>query len=184
MTHPLAAALVLQLHNLAGAPPVVVAAAASETTRLYAAIGVDVAWRTGAPSEDGSEAAIRVIVLPRETGDLQRTADAVMGAVVPRGSRASVAYIFYRRVRTEAERNGASIVQVLACAIAHELGHLLMPEAGHSSIGLMRARWCRDDFTRADQGQLRFSTDEIALIRSRVDEAARRRNEATPEPEP
>jgi hypothetical protein len=40
-----------------------------------------------------------------------------------------------------------------------------MPEQGHSQEGLMRARWGRDDFNRADQGRLRFSADEAARIR-------------------
>ena len=56
---------------------------------------------------------------------------------------------------------------MLACAIAHELGHLLLPTAGHSDLGLMRAWWDRDDFGRAERGQLRFSAEEAALLRGR-----------------
>ena len=32
----------------------------------------------------------------------------------------------------------------------------------------MRACWARDDFDRAEQGQLRFSTEQAALIRARA----------------
>mgnify|MGYP003693812985 CR=1 FL=1 len=48
---------------------------------------------------------------------------------------------------------------VLACAIAHEIGHLLLPgrvAARPLGAGLMRPCWDRDDFRRADMGQLRF----------------------------
>ena len=62
----------------------------------------------------------------------------------------------------------ASTIQVLACAIAHEIGHLLMPGVQHSADGLMRARWGRDDVSRADQGRLRFSAAQVALIRARA----------------
>jgi len=166
MTHILAAALVLQLHDFAGVPSSVAADAASEVTRLYAAVGVSTIWRAAAPSDDRSDV-IRVIVLPYETGILSRRADTVMGAAVSTPGSTRLAYVYYRRVRAEAERHGASISQVLACAIAHEIGHLLMPEAGHSPAGLMRARWQRDDFARANQGQMRFSADQIALIAAR-----------------
>jgi hypothetical protein len=40
MTHLLAAALVLQITNVSGAPPAIVHAAQDEVTRLYAEIGV------------------------------------------------------------------------------------------------------------------------------------------------
>jgi hypothetical protein len=167
MTHILAAALVLQLHNLAGAPPSVVGSAASEVTQLYADIGVRLVWRD-APSADAGSEVIRVILLPDETGDLHHAADTVMGAAVSISGRTHVAYVFYRRVRTEADRYATSTIQLLACAMAHEIGHLLMPRVPHSAAGLMRARWCRDDFSRADQGQLRFSAEQIALIRARL----------------
>jgi hypothetical protein len=167
MPHILAAALVLQLHNFAGAPPSIVAAAAAEVTRLYADTGVAFEWRDAPPSSDGADL-IRVILLPYETGDLHRAADTVMGAAVSTGNRSRVAYVYYRRVRSEADRYGTSTIQVLACAMAHEIGHLLMPQERHSAAGLMRARWYRDDFARADQGQLRFSPEQIALIRIRA----------------
>ena len=48
---------------------------------------------------------------------------------------------------------------ILASAIAHEVGHLLLPDGRHSPEGLMRACWTRDDFHRANQGQLRFSNE-------------------------
>src|SRR5262249_57784550 len=135
MTHILAAALVLQLHNLAGAPPAVIAGAASEMTRLYTAIGVAIEWRDATLPIVGSDA-IRVIVLPYETGDLRRAGDTVMGAAVATADRTGVAYVFYRRVRSEADRYATSPIQVLACAMAHEIGHLLMPRAGHSPTAL------------------------------------------------
>ena len=44
-------ALVLQLHNVAGAPPAIVDQAKRELTRVYESIGVPVEWdRSGRPS--------------------------------------------------------------------------------------------------------------------------------------
>ena len=165
MTHILAAALILQLNNLAGAPPPVVFAAAAEVARMYTAIGVPIAWGDARTASDRD--LVRVIVLPFETGDLRSAPDTVMGAAVVVGDGTRVAYVYYRRVRSEAERYGASTAQALACAIAHEVGHLLLPGEAHSPTGLMRASWGREDFSRADQGQLRFSAGQVARIRAR-----------------
>ena len=133
-----------------------------------AAVGVPTIWRAAAPSDDRSDV-IRVILLPYETGILSRHADIVMGAAVSTPGRTRIAYVYYRRVREEAERYATSLPQLLACAIAHEIGHLLIPEAGHSPAGLMRARWQRDDFERADQGLMRFSAEQTALIAARFE---------------
>src|SRR5262249_47391235 len=130
-------------------------------------IGVPIEWRAAAPTEGAQ--VIRVILLPYETGVLHHAPDTVMGVAVSTDDRTRAAYVFYRRVQAEADRYATSTIQVLACAIAHEIGHLLMPNVPHSSIGLMRARWYRDDFSRADQGQLRFLPEQIAAIRAGAD---------------
>ena len=162
----LSLALVLHLHNLAGVPPTVVDRAASELTRVYRDLGVRAEWDGADVDADTGPDAVHVVLVPAEGGVLRREADTVMGAALrtPAGTR--VVYIFYHRVRAEAERYDVSTALVLACTMAHELGHLLLPGAGHSSDGLMRPCWTRDDFRRADQGLLRFSRDQAALLRS------------------
>jgi len=167
MTPIVSIALVLQMHNLAGAPAATVARAESEVTRMYDEVGVHVAWdRTSAAHS--SYDVVRVILLEYESGQLRRTGDTVMGAAIraPGGSR--IAYVFYRRVQAEAERYVVSTPFVLACAIAHEVGHLLMPGGGHSRDGIMRACWNRDDFHRADQSALRFSDDQVVVMRAQL----------------
>jgi hypothetical protein len=170
MTHLLAAALVLQLSNFSSAPPAVVGQAQDEVTRLYAAIGVPVAWARGDDREADRAAAIRIVLLPYETGDLRRSEHTVMGASVRTGGGSSAAYVYYTRVREEARRYDVSTGLVLACAIAHEIGHLLMPDLpraqAHASDGLMRACWSRKEFHRAEQGRLRFLPGEAERIRA------------------
>jgi len=164
MTPIISLALVLQLHNLAGAPPSVIDSAASELTRVCGQLGVSAEWRARSTHDE----TVHIVVLRRETGALRRREDTVMGAAVRTPTGAGVVYVFYDRVRSEAERYAVSTPLVLACAIAHEIGHLLLPGRSHSADGMMRARWTRDDFQRAEQGSLRFSRDEIASVRSGV----------------
>jgi hypothetical protein len=166
MSSLLAGALVLQLHNLAGAPPATVNTAASELTRVYDELGVHVDWDRAAGARVDDREIVRVVLLARESGQLRHLSDTVMGAAVRTANDTHIVYVFYERIRAEAERFGASTALVLACAMAHELGHLLMPGRGHSPTGLMRACWGRDDFQRADQGLLHFSREQAALIRA------------------
>jgi len=168
MIHAIALSIVLHLSNGAGVPAPVVAKAQAEVTRLYRDIGVSVEWSPPDQPHVHRPDEIQVILIPYETGALQQSPRAVLGAAVrtPRGT--SVAYVFSRRVEAEAAAYSVSPAFVLACAIAHEVGHLLLPgglvHGGHSSTGLMRPNWNRDDFIRADRGQLRFDDDQATLI--------------------
>jgi hypothetical protein len=166
MTHILAAALVFHISNFSGAPPAIVRQAQAEVTRVYAEIGVPLEWSESPDAESDHRPVTHIVLLPYETGDLRRSEKPVMGAAVRTGGGNAVAYVFYRRVQAEAVRYQVSTGLVLACAIAHEIGHLLLPDATHAPTGLMRACWGRDDFNRADQGQLRFLPDDAARIRA------------------
>ena len=166
MTHILAAALVLHLSNFSGAPPLVVHHAQEEVTRVYAEIGVPLAWTEPITPEAAGQPVIRVVLLPYETGDLRRSDNTVMGAAMRTANGNAVAYVFYRRVQAEADRYEVSTSLVLACAIAHEVGHLLLPLRAHAPAGLMRACWSRDEFQRAEQGQLKFLPADAARIQA------------------
>jgi len=168
MIHAIAIAVILQMNNIALAPAGHLERAQQEVVRLFHNIGIDVAW-TGPEAARATPApAIRVVVVPYEAGDMLRREKLVMGAAVLTELGTSVAYIFYRQVEAQARQYDVSLAMILASAIAHEVGHLLLPDSRHSPDGLMRARWTRDDFYRADQGQLLFSTEQAALIRGRA----------------
>jgi hypothetical protein len=162
MTHLLAAALALQIANFSGAPPLLVHRAQEEVTRVYAEIGVPLEWSEPSDAATGSSRAIRIVLLPYETGELRHSEQTVMGAAVRTPGGTAIAYIFYRRVQAEAERYEVSTDVVLACAIAHELGHVLLHARAHAPSGLMRACWRRDEFRRAEQGRLGFLPDDVA----------------------
>ena len=157
-------ALVLQLHNSAGAPAAIVDGAQRELTRVYAGIGVPLEW-VGANPAGAAAPWLHVILVDREGGALRRTRDTVLGATIWTGQGTPAVYVFYRRVEAEARRHAVSLALLLSCALAHELGHVLMPDRGHSLEGLMRACWRRDDFQDADRGQLRFNAEQVAVMR-------------------
>ena len=77
-----------------------------------------------------------------------------------------LAYVFYYHVNDFAHKN--DLIQhkarILGLAIAHEMGHLLLPHNAHSDTGIMRATWDREDLRRGANGKLLFSQKEAELI--------------------
>jgi len=175
MLHTIALAVVLHVSNVAGVAASTLGPAKIEVARLYREIGVEIEWSDDG-SRGGGERAIRVVLLDRETGALRQRSETVMGAAVRTPGGTSAAYVFVRRVESEAAQFDVPLERVLACAIAHEIGHLLLPggvTSGHSPDGLMRPCWSRADFHRAEKRLLRFSAGQAALIRAAIAPAPR-----------
>ncbi len=81
-----------------------------------------------------------------------------------------LAYVFYHRVEefVKARNLHEHKARILGLAITHEIGHLLLPLHSHSSRGVMRANWDRQDFRLATRGNLGFTSKQAELIRSEV----------------
>jgi hypothetical protein len=69
---------------------------------------------------------------------------------------------------------------ILAYALAHEVGHLLLPDDRHGFSGIMRKQPDALDWERAARGRLRFTPGEIALMREGLLARARRTVSARP----
>ena len=81
-----------------------------------------------------------------------------------------LAYVFYHRIEefVRARNLAQHKARILGLAVAHEIGHLLLPLHSHSSRGVMRATWDRGDFQLATAGNLEFTPKQAELIRSEV----------------
>jgi len=75
----------------------------------------------------------------------------------------SVAMVYTDRVRELSRRAAVNDVRLLAHAMAHEIGHLLLG-ANHASAGLMRAVWSQAELRRNVAADWRFSEDEAHAI--------------------
>ena len=62
---------------------------------------------------------------------------------------------------------------MLGCAIAHEVGHLLLGPSSHSAGGIMCGEWGPKELQLALMGRLLFASQQAKLIRA---EARRRMN--------
>ena len=83
-------------------------------------------------------------------------------------ARGIMLWIFYPRITAYSAKLGMDASQLLGHAMAHELGHLLLPYGAHSLAGLMRAAWDRAQVRDAVAGLLTFTQDQAGLIRERL----------------
>ena len=168
--------IVLYCYEDGSIPPNVVSRAKAEMTRIYRHAGIKVLWTDTAPttispdtrpSPTSSGPELTLIILSREmTDQLTVATTALGGAADTREHRGRITYVFYDRVEqiartylnTSPRRGTYDIdnVTVLAHAMAHEIGHLLLPY-GHSPTGLMRAGWDEQDLRLAVRGRLIFT---------------------------
>ena len=84
------------------------------------------------------------------------------------GSPGVSAGVFYRRAHDLARLGDASEAQILACLVAHELGHLLLGPGAHAASGIMQPEWSRADWRAAAWGRLAFDRSQAERIRSAV----------------
>jgi hypothetical protein len=80
------------------------------------------------------------------------------------------ANIMFARVERLAKMTSTDLATVLGHAIAHEIGHLLLPPNAHSSGGIMKGTL---NPLLAAQGVLWFSSDEADRLRARIASLAR-----------
>jgi hypothetical protein len=154
-------ALCLHLIDLSSASPATLVDARHQLDATYESIGVPVRWTDAA-------GAILLIVRDDEPGTLRRASQPILGVSIHGAQGSPAAYVFYRRAAEQADRYRVPRSVVVAAAMAHEVGHLLLPSTRHADRGLMRAWWNAEEFVSAAQGDLRFSSEEGASIRANL----------------
>jgi len=89
-------------------------------------------------------------------------------AAQPEKGTPASASVFYSRVQELGKGGTAPVPVILGHAVAHEIGHLLLGSNSHSSLGLMRAQWSRQDLQNAVAGNLLFTREQTEAMRKVV----------------
>ena len=173
--------ITVRVYNYAGVTSGTLLRAEEEGTRIFRKAGVEVAWlECGiSPSPEGQvppcqtpsgAIAVNLRILPPSMAARFESSREEMGfaLVSARTGSASDAWVFYQRVEDAAESELASASQILAYAMAHEIGHLLLGPDHHSREGIMCAHWNQKSLEEVSQGQMLFSRDQARLIRDQV----------------
>jgi hypothetical protein len=163
-----------------GIPSATVAAATAVVGRLYRAVGIEIDW-TG-DGEIGSNAGAtapvvwRRIAIRSSAGKEFPLAFGNMGVlgVTPRGQGGPgrVVYVFYDAARIKSQRFTIPIRALLGYAMAHELGHSLLPHESHGEAGVMRAQWLEWDMRLMREEKLGFDPRDASQILTALVSAA------------
>lgn len=167
--------IALWVRDTAQVPDDVLTQAQAEVTQIYRQAGVETVWLAAsslfASTDPDGKPWFTIAILSRDQAQRLNPAlthGAVGVAMSNPTRRGHVAYVFYHRVENLTGGNGLNLEKVLGIAMAHEIGHLLLPDHAHSQTGLMRAKWAKADLRLAQRSRLFFTAKQGELIRSRM----------------
>jgi hypothetical protein len=163
--------IVVLVDNRASAAAEVIDQAGKEVARIHRQAGLRVLWLAKSQAPHDSAGTFTVYLMVR-TGLLPKgntPSEFLMGAA-PGGALdcGGVVYLFFDQVIEFARVHQTGAALVMGTVVAHEIGHLLLGNRGHTSEGLMRASWSADDWQRASAGFLLFSRRESELMRATI----------------
>lgn len=147
------------------------AGAVQTLTRVYRAFGVRI--RVVAPGAEPLHGLVwrRLIIRPSSSSDFRPFGTSQVMGLSPRSgeARGLTGYIFFDVVVKTAERYAVPRGALLGYAMAHELGHLLLPTGAHGQSGVMRATWTLEDFGAIRKGSLMMDGREAQPVRAYVE---------------
>jgi hypothetical protein len=158
--------LLVSIQQRTAVDSAVLARATQGVTRIYALAGVTITWQASRSTRDAAVLKMSLVLVSDDVAERTGATSTVMGVAPASGGR--VAYVFYDRIRSLARQRKLELSIVLAHVISHEIGHLLLPSASHSTVGLMRANWTKADARNAERGSLLFTSEQAAEIRARL----------------
>jgi hypothetical protein len=78
------------------------------------------------------------------------------------------AFVYRNRVLDLARGRSVDEARVLAYALAHEMGHLLLPYPSHAVTGIMHEAWDGSELRDLTNGSLRFTSEQASAIRAKA----------------
>jgi hypothetical protein len=150
----------VQIQDRVGLSAAVLHDVEANVTTIFRHAGVTTVW-TGRPQ-------FSIIIVSADiAAQMHQNPEGERMGFAPEGG-SHVAYVVETRIEWAAVTYRSDKAAVMAAAIAHELGHLLLSPHAHGPVGIMRADWNATDFSRASAGQLFFMPDQAKEIRQLV----------------
>jgi hypothetical protein len=145
-------------------PPIRIDFGARATvTRMYARIGIRLAWRHDAPGKGtvhGSPVPIQMRFGSKSPENVSREA---LAFARPFADGVNGITVIYERIRT-ATGGSPRVQSILAHVLAHEIAHVLMGTDGHAETGIMKAHWNGTDYAAMKRKPLEFTPDDVDMI--------------------
>ena len=170
--------IIARVHNYAHVDTELLVGAEAVTTSILREAKVEARWvycpltqeeeerYPRCPADWGTNAFLLNILTPEMVERIQTRVENLGSAPSPCDEDATSCPInvFYFRVVERAEQFGIKPGRLLGHVLAHEVGHLL--GENHSSKGIMRGTWSRDDLMLMGFSILEFSTDQAKQLRA------------------
>ena len=169
-----------RVYNMAKVQPAVLSAALIEASEIFRRIGVEIEWVEGSSPQRLGSSQLYLRIIPRLFPTTRFPfGPSHLGYAATSEEGGVLATIFFNRVEELAWGDPSF---ALGCAVAHELGHLLLGYdrrngSPHSVSGLMRGPWQRDDLKRKARETMQFTPEDAARLRARILERSRKSND-------
>jgi hypothetical protein len=163
---PLLVALVTVIvHNTAEVPRELLTRAQAQVEHVFADAGLTLTWTDG---RIPGAFAIHVIIRRRPGGGPGAASPSALGTTISsEHAEGGSSFIFYDRVLSFAHAHTRPADVILAYAMAHELGHVLLPAPAHTASGLMKPEWSDDDLRYFNAG-LHFTATQAAAMQAKL----------------
>ena len=149
----------VRLRNDAGISESVVIHARATAAKVFLAAGIQLVFVARTPY-------LTIVLLSADGGRRMHQVAEAMGYAPASGAQGGrMAYVLSDRVDELSRTRGTDMATVLGVAIAHELGHLMLPPGTHAESGLMRKDWTRRDFQSARDGIPLFTPQQVNDVR-------------------
>jgi hypothetical protein len=169
-----ASAVQVKVYDYADLKPASLRSVVALTQQILAGAGLSVQIElcrgSLAVSCDGQGGLIRNLVV-RVVAGASKTNDSVLRAPLGQSMAdhqgGTYASIFMERIQDAAAEADVPRDTVLAYAMAHEVGHLLLGDNAHTPRGVMKGNWDRKDYEAMNQRQFRFIDGQAHQLASR-----------------
>ncbi|SRR6266480_3629792 len=167
--HEPALDLAIAVENWADVAPRMLVTAEKVVSNIFRNAGIELNWQQASDAWSSRARPGAILQLRISRSKDFGCPEPSLGFCWQRGPDDVRAVVFLDRVEQFAQRSNASraTAAVLGCAMAHELGHLMLGSA-HSNEGVMRAESDKRYVWLAAQGRLTFTPKESRLLREEL----------------
>jgi hypothetical protein len=169
------ALLKIYVYDNAAVPAAVVNQAEARTREIFLESGVATTWHNCSPGGSTGwncsgllDADTVVVQLVHDIGKIKVKEEVFGAAFLGTDGHGLYTDVFFDRAQELCRELNVSLPELLGHIIAHEIGHLLLGRNAHSSFGIMRARWEREELEQASKGTLLFSAQQAKRMQARL----------------
>ena len=164
------------VYNYAHIPAEKMADSSERVARIFREAGIDIEWMNpladhtlivSPTSNSLMRFTVQMLIRPRRwPPQIGPSTDSVMGIAFPAAANGGTLWLFYEQILHVARGYHQPLEDILALAMAHEIGHLLLPYPSHSVIGVMAAEWDREGLKAIAGGSLQFTPAQASAMRA------------------